>query len=44
MAKRLTQKGARFISVTTEYEPFMNWDTHENGHTRLVEMKANPFA
>jgi hypothetical protein len=39
MAKRLTQKGARFISVTTEYEPFMNWDTHENGHTRLVEMK-----
>jgi len=39
MAKRLTQKGARFISVTTEYEPFMNWDTHENGHTRLADMK-----
>ncbi len=39
MAKRLTQQGARFISVTTEYEPFMNWDTHENGHTRLKEMK-----
>lgn len=39
MAKRLTQKGARFISVTTEYEPFMNWDTHENGHTRLTDMK-----
>jgi hypothetical protein len=39
MAKRLVQKGARFISVTTEYEPFMNWDTHENGHTRLVDMK-----
>ncbi len=39
MAKRLVERGARFISVTTEYEPFMNWDTHENGHTRLVDMK-----
>ena len=39
MAKRLTEKGARFISVTTEYEPFKNWDTHENGHTTLVNMK-----
>ncbi|MFS8618075.1 MAG: DUF1501 domain-containing protein, partial [Solitalea sp.] len=39
MAKRLTQQGARFISVTTEYEPFMGWDTHENGHTRMVGMK-----
>lgn len=40
MAKRLVQQGARFISVTTEYEPFLGWDTHENGHTRLVGMKA----
>ena len=39
MAKRLTEKGARFISVTTEYEPFKNWDTHDNGHTRLADMK-----
>ncbi len=39
MARRLTEQGARFISVTTEYEPFKGWDTHENGHTRLVEMK-----
>jgi hypothetical protein len=39
MARRLTEQGARFISVTTEYEPFMGWDTHENGHTRLKEMK-----
>ena len=39
MAKRLVQQGARFISVTTEYEPFIGWDTHENGHTRLVNMK-----
>ena len=39
MAKRLTEKGARFISVTTEYEPFKNWDTHDNGNTRLADMK-----
>ncbi len=39
LAKRLTEAGARFINVTTEYEPFMGWDTHENGHTRTVRMK-----
>ncbi|QRR00455.1 DUF1501 domain-containing protein [Dyadobacter sandarakinus] len=39
LARRLTEQGARFISVTTEYEPFMGWDTHENGHTRLADMK-----
>ncbi|KAA5542367.1 DUF1501 domain-containing protein [Adhaeribacter rhizoryzae] len=39
LARRLTEKGARFISVTTEYVPFMGWDTHENGHTRLKDMK-----
>ncbi len=39
LARRLTEKGARFISVTTEYEPFMGFDTHENGHTRMVNMK-----
>lgn len=39
MARRLTEKGARFISVTTEYEPFKGWDTHENGNTRIKDMK-----
>jgi len=39
LAKRLADVGARFIEVTTEYIPFLNWDTHENGHTRLVNMK-----
>ncbi|MBO0952810.1 DUF1501 domain-containing protein [Fibrella forsythiae] len=39
LARRLTEQGARFISVTTEYEPFKGWDTHENGHTRLEAMK-----
>ncbi len=39
LARRLAEAGARFIEVTTEYVPFLNWDTHENGHTTLVEMK-----
>lgn len=39
LARRLTEVGARFIEVTTEYIPFLNWDTHENGHTRLVDLK-----
>ncbi len=39
LARRLTEVGARFIEVTTEYIPFLNWDTHENGHARLVDMK-----
>ncbi len=38
-AKRLAMNGARFVSVSTEYEPFLGWDTHENGHTRTVKMK-----
>lgn len=39
LARRLTEAGARFIEVTTEYVPFLHFDTHENGHTTLVEMK-----
>ena len=39
LARRLTEAGARFIEVTTEYIPFLNWDTHENGHTRLADLK-----
>lgn len=39
LARRLCESGARFIEVTTEYIPFLNWDTHENGHARLVGMK-----
>jgi hypothetical protein len=38
LARRLVEAGARFVEVTTEYVPFMGWDTHENGHSRLVEM------
>ena len=39
LARRLAEAGARFIEVTTEYVPFLHWDTHENGHTTLVRMK-----
>jgi len=39
LARRLTEQGARFIEVTTEYIPFLNWDTHENGHDRAAAMK-----
>ena len=39
MARRLVETGARFIEVTTEYVPFLGWDTHDNGHTRTVGLK-----
>ncbi len=41
LARRLTEAGARFIEVTTEYVPFQYWDTHENGHTRAVDLKKS---
>jgi uncharacterized protein (DUF1501 family) len=25
--------------LTTEYVPFLYWDTHDNGHTRLAQLK-----
>jgi len=39
LARRLCEVGARFIEVTTEYTPFEYWDTHEDGHQRLIGMK-----
>jgi hypothetical protein len=32
LARRLVEAGARPIEVTTEYIPFIHWDTHANGH------------
>ncbi|WAC20883.1 DUF1501 domain-containing protein [Luteolibacter sp. SL250] len=40
LARRLAEKGARFVEVTTEYVPFLNWDTHENGHETAARLKA----
>ena len=39
LARRLIEAGARYIEVTTEYIPFLNWDTHEHGHEKLTHMK-----
>ena len=39
LARRLVEAGARFIEVTTEYVPFLHWDTHENGHTTVARLK-----
>jgi hypothetical protein len=39
LARRLVEAGARYVEVTTEYIPFLNWDTHEQGHEKLVNMK-----
>lgn len=39
LARRLVEAGARFIEVTTEYIPFVHWDTHENGHTTVARLK-----
>jgi hypothetical protein len=39
LARRLTEAGARFIEVTTEYVPFLHWDTHEKGHETAKRMK-----
>ena len=32
LARRLVESGARFVEVTTEYTPFLHWDTHVKGH------------
>jgi hypothetical protein len=40
LARRLIEAGARFVEVTTEYIPFVHWDTHENGHTTVRRLKS----
>jgi hypothetical protein len=39
LARRLVEAGARYVEVTSEYIPFLYWDTHENGHERAAAMK-----
>ncbi len=39
LARRLVEAGARYIEVTTEYVPFVHWDTHEKGHETVVRLK-----
>jgi hypothetical protein len=38
LARRLVESGARFVEVTTEYVPFLHWDTHAEGHTTMARM------
>lgn len=39
LARRLVEAGARYVEVTSEYIPFLYWDTHEHGHERAEAMK-----
>ena len=39
LARRLVEAGARYVEVTSEYIPFLYWDTHEHGHDRADAMK-----
>lgn len=39
LARRLVESGARFVQVEYQYGPFKGFDMHENGHSRMVEMK-----
>lgn len=38
LARRLVENGARFVEVTTEYVPFLHWDTHKDGHETVDRM------
>jgi hypothetical protein len=39
LARRLVEAGARFIEVHIPYKPFGYWDTHENGHATVAQLK-----
>jgi hypothetical protein len=40
LARRLVESGARFVEVTTEYVPFLHWDTHNSGHDTVARMHS----
>jgi hypothetical protein len=39
LARRLVETGARFVQVEYQYGPFKGFDMHEDGQTRMTEMK-----
>lgn len=39
LARRLVESGARFVQVEYQYGPFRGFDMHEDGQSRMVEMK-----
>lgn len=40
LARRLIEAGSRFVEVTTEYVPFLHFDTHNDGHTTMARMHS----
>lgn len=40
LARRLVEAGTRFVEVTTEYVPFLHWDTHNTGHDTVARLKS----
>jgi hypothetical protein len=38
LARRLIEAGTRFVEVTTEYVPFLHWDTHKDGHETVASL------
>ena len=40
LARRLVEAGARFVQVEYQYGPFKGFDMHEDGHSRMKEMKS----
>ena len=38
LARRLVENGARYVEVTTEYIPFVHWDTHDRGHETVDKL------
>jgi hypothetical protein len=38
LARRLVENGARYVEVTTEYIPFVHWDTHDKGHETVKRL------
>jgi len=38
LARRLVEQGVYYVEVTTEYIPFVHWDTHERGHERVAKL------
>ncbi|MCC7335291.1 MAG: DUF1501 domain-containing protein [Pirellulaceae bacterium] len=40
LARRLVEAGSRFVEVTTEYVPFLHFDTHNDGHTTMARMHS----
>jgi uncharacterized protein (DUF1501 family) len=38
LAARLVEAGVRFVEVTTEYVPFLHWDTHKDGHETVARL------